>query len=941
MAVTTSWYRKCKLTIPIASVPGDQTDFPVMLIWNGTTGNIPAEVYNSGTSSPKGDGSDIRFTSDAEGLTELAFEIVTFVPNATVGSARIKIWIKLPSVSSATPTTFYMWWNNTAATAYAATDTYGRNAVWSNSFLGVWHLNEQSGTTATNSVGSNNGTYTGTTFPNRQDTTYGYMQGFVNANGNFVSIGTGSPWQITGNISISAIVTVTSYTAAWQAIVAKGDFTYRLGRNNTSNGITFDRSVSGGFRAAVNTTVITSGYHHIAGTYDSASGSRGFVDGASGTLDANTAATLSDTKNLCIGRNTDNTGRDWNGYIGEVKIANTVRSTTWMTTEYNTTFNFVTFITTGVPSQISETVFPNGWKRKCLLTVDYTKVALSFNGFPIPLIWNGTSGNLPAELYNLSTDYQSPDGADIRFSYDAAGQYQIPFEIVTFSPNTTAANARVEIWVKLNISSTVNLPFYIWYNNPEYASALSVTDTYGRNNVWNTAELWAVYHMDGSGNVTDSTGNGRDLTNSGTTASSTSLGTARDFNGTNRDYLYYAGGFGASAAANYTAIVNVDSVDTFGGMIASEGDYIGMMADSGGRPLGFYYQGSSTWLNNGTAVDIRGAGDRHVSYVADPSNSIQRTLINAASEADTTSATAINYTGLGTQLTVGRHANGGTTWDFDGRIDEVWISHRTHSVAWLTNESNSKIGFATFITASTPENVYGIRYDAVATGASATSFSFNHTIGAQTNRTVIVGVEIEQATTPITATVTYNGVAMTLIGTNNYVTSAVYIQVLMYQILEANLPVAGTYPIAVTYSSPPTSGGTAGAVSLWNVRQEITANIMSATSLTDSISGNIIPSYDMSWVVTAAGDNIAGTYTANAPQVERYDLQGVSMTGTGSTDADLFQDSVSVGHVFTSGTTRQALLAASVGPYIPELVMDTVKSFDRGLNKGMSSGFDY
>jgi hypothetical protein len=220
MSVTPNWRRCAQITIPTASVPGDQTDFPVKLAWNGTNGNVLAEVYNVGVTSPKSTGADIRFTSDSAGITELPFQIVTFSSNATVANARVLIWVKLSSVSSATPTSFYMWWNNPDAVAYAATDTYGRNNVWTNGFAGVFHLDESSGTTATNSVGSNDGTYTGTTFPNSVDTTYGYMQNFVNANGDYVALTGTSPWQITANLTMSAIVSVTSWTAAWQAIVA-------------------------------------------------------------------------------------------------------------------------------------------------------------------------------------------------------------------------------------------------------------------------------------------------------------------------------------------------------------------------------------------------------------------------------------------------------------------------------------------------------------------------------------------------------------------------------------------------------------------------------------------------------------------------------------------------------------------------------------------------
>lgn len=377
MSFPNEWVRKVKLSIPVTGVPGDQTDFPVMLIWNGATGNIPPETYLIGLSAPKSDGSDIRFTSDEFGTTELSFEIVTFSQSSNAGVARVKIWVKIPLVSSTSKTTFYMWWGNSLASAYAATDTYGRNSVWSNNYLGVFHLNELSGTTAINSVGSNDGTFTGTTFPNSVNTAYGYMQNFVKANGNYVSIGGGSPWDLTGNMSLSAIFTVTSFTSPWQAIIAKGDTTYRLARNNATSTLAYDRSIASGFSQAANSTNISSGYHHVATTYSSTVGSYCFIDGVAGTLTANTDATNNTADILCIGRNTLEAIRDWDGYIGEVRICNTDRSTTWATTEYNTMIAFATFINYGAPIVASVNTFPFcGWTRKCLLTQNYTTVLL-------------------------------------------------------------------------------------------------------------------------------------------------------------------------------------------------------------------------------------------------------------------------------------------------------------------------------------------------------------------------------------------------------------------------------------------------------------------------------------------------------------------------------------------------------------------------------------
>jgi hypothetical protein len=341
------WNRKVKLTVSKAYISADQTNFPIMLIWNGISGNIPNEVYNNSSISPKSDGRDIRFSSDFGGNTELPFEIETFVPNSTASNARVVIHVKLPSLYTAIDTPFYMWWGNGDVTSYANTDTFGRNNVWTNGYLGVFHLNESSGPGAENSTGGLDGTYSGTSFPNQMDSSYGYSQNFVNANANRVEINDAASWSIAGNISLSATLKVGSWDSTWQTILAKGDEEYRLHRYSATNYGSFGRNYSGGKTDTSNTNVnINDGeYHHFLGVYNTTIGTYLYVDGTSGGFDSNTSATLTGSQTLCIGRNTQNPARDWNGSIGEIRICNASRTASWATAEYFCSLRPTDFIT--------------------------------------------------------------------------------------------------------------------------------------------------------------------------------------------------------------------------------------------------------------------------------------------------------------------------------------------------------------------------------------------------------------------------------------------------------------------------------------------------------------------------------------------------------------------------------------------------------------------
>lgn len=91
-------------------------------------------------------GADLRF-ADADG-TLLAHEIDTWDPDGTS-----LVWVKVPSLDSGTIiTAYYCYKGSGSAPAVAASD------VWSNGYLGVWHLNEDASPLADSTGGGKNAT---------------------------------------------------------------------------------------------------------------------------------------------------------------------------------------------------------------------------------------------------------------------------------------------------------------------------------------------------------------------------------------------------------------------------------------------------------------------------------------------------------------------------------------------------------------------------------------------------------------------------------------------------------------------------------------------------------------------------------------------------------------------------------------------------------------
>jgi hypothetical protein len=118
----TNWENRVQVTIPATSVDEDLTDFPVFVDLNTLGTGFFADVES--------DGRDIRVLDDAGVPNELAFDLV----DINTGSESGELHFKAASLSSSTDNVFYVYFNNPSASTYAAGDTYGSEAVWSNSF---------------------------------------------------------------------------------------------------------------------------------------------------------------------------------------------------------------------------------------------------------------------------------------------------------------------------------------------------------------------------------------------------------------------------------------------------------------------------------------------------------------------------------------------------------------------------------------------------------------------------------------------------------------------------------------------------------------------------------------------------------------------------------------------------------------------------------------
>ncbi len=134
MAFPVGWGKKHKIVIDNTKVGGgiDFIDIPIVLV----TANFLTSAFDNSDNG----GGDIRFSSDAAGVTRLACEIVRWV----IGTDEAVVWVKIPTLDTGADTTIYVWYDKTGEIQPAVDAAYGREAVWSNGYQGVWHAESTS-----------------------------------------------------------------------------------------------------------------------------------------------------------------------------------------------------------------------------------------------------------------------------------------------------------------------------------------------------------------------------------------------------------------------------------------------------------------------------------------------------------------------------------------------------------------------------------------------------------------------------------------------------------------------------------------------------------------------------------------------------------------------------------------------------------------------------
>jgi PKD repeat protein len=337
-----NWLYRKNITLNGTAVVGaDQTDFPVLIRYTDT------DLKNNASNN----GYDILFTK-SDGTTKLSHEIESF----TKSSGALTAWVKVPSLTSGTNTTIYMYYGNgTVGNQENPTD------VWDSNFKGVWHLKEDPSGTAPqmkDSTSVYNATSSGSM--TTSDMITAQINGGLDFDGSndyltnasytqtSVTAYTIEAWIKTSTTSTQRVIVQdrggTSGSGPGKSLTLSIGTTYPGGpgaAGDVAYGCDSDNIYIGRYSTK---TVNNNNWRHVVGVWSgsgtvTASQFSIYIDGNVATSTAVTVGTAPTSPLTGYQGTTIGYHQAWNTYLpaqlDEVRISNIVRSANWIKTEYN------------------------------------------------------------------------------------------------------------------------------------------------------------------------------------------------------------------------------------------------------------------------------------------------------------------------------------------------------------------------------------------------------------------------------------------------------------------------------------------------------------------------------------------------------------------------------------------------------------------------------
>lgn len=317
------WTKRRRITLDTSTLTGAVADFPVLVRLPALTGTIAS-------------GADLRFVS-LDGGTSYPYELEGF--NAL---AQSPVWIRM-TLSNAADTELWVYYANPAANP----ESSGSN-VFSGNHLSVHHLGSL--------VDSSGNGHTASS-PGAGESPATLLAGRIGAartfdgNNDYLTLNdSNGPYDFSNQMYASAWIRVAGFEDAYQAIVTKGDSSWRMARSDANNGVSFGWTNANSNGNLLGNTPVFGGnaWHHVA-IVQTQTDKQVYVDGQLDESVQNNEQLDNNNFSVRIGMNEEAVNppnRFWHGDIDEVRISSSSRTAEWIFAEHRTADS--TFATVGV-----------------------------------------------------------------------------------------------------------------------------------------------------------------------------------------------------------------------------------------------------------------------------------------------------------------------------------------------------------------------------------------------------------------------------------------------------------------------------------------------------------------------------------------------------------------------------------------------------------------
>ncbi len=708
-----SWTKRIKITIDDAKINGSVANFPVYVSLNG----MPASFFDNCLAN----GADLRVTK-SDGTTEVAREVVWV--NKTLNAGELH-FVANGTLTNSGNADFYLYYKNPSASEPSASDTYGKNNVWVNNYIGIWHLQENPAASAPQMTNSKSTSYNGTSYGTMTstDSINGKMAKALDFDGSddYIDLGDINEMDGVSKLTLSGWYKRRASNAA--VLISKGS-----GNNVTefepwvSSNAVYVVLSSGASLSYGSYTSNDTNWHHFAMIFNGNLGSNStrlvhYEDGTAKTLTFTLtipATTSSTTSSLLIGKSLFASAFT-NGFSDEIRLSSIARDGNWIKTEYNnqsapSTFYRVSAAENGGGATPADWLGGGGWTKRIKISVNASQINGTVANFPVYVNLNG----MPASF----TDNSLTNGADLRVT-KSDGITQVAREVVFL--NRTSNAGELHFVANGTLSNASNGVFYIYYGNGS-GTEPAANATYGKNNVWVNGYA-GVWHMqeavnNNAGGYTDSTSYANNAT--GVSMALTAVtgklsGKAQDLDGT-ADYIYASNSASLQDVmeSNFTLSawhypdevpLNDPWYNSFDALICKEGAHSVLMYEYNA----FYQittQAGTSYDSNTSPTTYAINTWHHAVYALATSGTTQTLYVDGVNKASASYSGGLRDFGTN-PFKFGVCGTPGNDWDWlmNGKLDEIRISNTNRNGSWIKTEYNNQSSPSTFYSIASPSTI--------------------------------------------------------------------------------------------------------------------------------------------------------------------------------------------------------------------------------------------